>query len=324
LVNSGKRVRIMASTLAELWRFASLALCLLAITTQSAGAQDEYLVRLTEYDRPGDKSEISIDATQKMLMKITQGDQTLLEGEQVNKIRLVAIHEVIRVDARSLPNEVRLSVNEAKLETEDGVIEFLKPGSVLLLRREGSETEYLDATTEQPIEAPASDVLRQVMALPGDEPQPDDVFGTPAKGAVGAVWEADAKRLVEMYKSFGLEFDEANVSGNAKLSAVKDDGGKKILVVEESFTAKTDDPPNVPAGFEPVLASVSVEHTLHHPADYSTGRLFEQFKKTMDGTFRGKAGGSRQGQEAVFRSEELKDARITWLHYVPRSTELPD
>ena len=33
---------------------------------------------------------------------------------------------------------------------------------------------------------------------------------------------------------------------------------------------------------------------------------------------------SRQGQEAVFRSEEVKKARINWLHFVSRSTERPD
>jgi hypothetical protein len=291
---------------------------------KSGGAQEEYLVRLTEYDRPGDKSEITIDATQKMHMKITEGDQTLLEGEQVNKIRLVATYEVIRVDERSLPNEVRLSVEEAKLETEDGVIEFLKSGSVLLLRKQENETTYLDAKTQTPIESRASDVLQQIVSLPGDEPQPDELFGTPAKGAVGTAWVADAKRLVAMYRAHGLEFEESDVAGNAKLSSVKDDGGKKVLIVEETFTAKTDDPPNVPTGFEPILATVSVTHTLHNPADYSTGRLFEQFKKTMDGRFRGTAGGPRQGQEAVFRSEETKEARITWLNYVPRSTELPD
>lgn len=181
------------------------------ISTATPCYAQEYRIRLSLPDRPGNKYAISANAFN--LERMSQGDHVLKDTEY--RVEFEGHAEILGVDTKGQAVKIAFAVQRF-VKTESGATtELLKPGATVLA----------DDTRDEPLslkDGPLSEEAREAFRLihsrhkPGD-PTDDEIFGTNEPKKIGESWAINSKLASTNLSEEGMVIPPAGISGTVKL-----------------------------------------------------------------------------------------------------------
>ena len=229
-----------------------VTIALLLTFVQIGAGGEKYPVQLHRPAQQGDRFTYAAVGRLEENMSVSVDGETVEAEESSYRCELASSVEVLEVDKKGLPTEMRMTVFRFQKQSDDDrlALDLLGRGAVVDCKLGAEKAEFrIDGEVVSGELAEALGLMAMRLSSQPGETE-DEVMGTAEPKAEGETWKIDTKKIAAALAKNGFHIGAEALRGEARLNSVaKIDGGEaKFLGIDVTVIGEGISP-ELPQGY---------------------------------------------------------------------------
>jgi hypothetical protein len=239
-------------------------------------AQQDYEIRLSRPDKPGDQFQVSVSGTSFEEMLATSDANTVQHTKDEFAVEYAAIRKVLEVERAGRPTKVQDTIQRLLVTRGNNRMELAPAGAILVAAVEDKKKKF--KIDDNMVTTQTAKALEIVINLSTGGATDDDIFGTRARKKVGDSWNMNAAAAVEEIRKRS-DVELRNLSGKVKLESVSREASGDVLNITGSMNG--DGRLALPAIVLMFRGPFKASFSGKFPVDQALGRLEESMEMNL-------------------------------------------